>query len=292
VRKEGHNLLQHVITEKEGKMRTKKLCLLTAVVLAFCLVASVSFAGEKAKGLRLFNGKNLNGWKLRNPDGRQSWSVVDGVLCNETSPGKPGTDLVTVKKFGDCFLHIEFKVPKGGNSGVYLQGLYEIQVADSFERGLSRGMCGAIYGKAVPSVNACKPAGEWQSFDITFRQARLNKAGDITEKARITVVQNGKKIIDDKEMDGKTGGALPGKEGTPGALMLQGNHSSVQYRNIVIRPAGPRLKIRKPRKLQLLKPVRPKVRQPKPVLLKPALPKLKPVRKIVVPEAPKPVEGK
>jgi len=272
-------------------MGRKKVYVFAAVVLAFCFVASVSFAGEKAKGIRLFNGKNLKGWKLRNPEGRQSWNVVDGVLNNETSHEKPGTDLVTVKKFGDCFLHIEFNVPKGGNSGVYLQGWYEIQVADSFGRGLSRGMCGAIYGKAVPSVNACKPAGEWQAFDITFRQARLNKAGDVVKKARITVVQNGKKIIDDKEMDGKTGGALPGKEGTPGPLLLQGNHSSIQYRNIIIRPLGlkpmilkpkpvflkPKPMILKPRKPQLLKPVRRKVRQPKPLILKPVPPKVKPL---------------
>lgn len=258
-------------------MGMKKVYAFAAVFLPLCFIASISFAGEKRKGIRLFNGKNLTGWKLRNPEGRQSWSVVDGVLDNETTHGKGGTDLVTVKKFGDCFLHIEFNVPKGGNSGVYLQGWYEVQVADSFGRGLSGGMCGAIYGKAVPSLNACKPAGEWQSFGITFRQARLNKAGEVTEKARITVVQNGKKIIDDKEMDGKTGGALPGKEGTRGPLMLQGNHSSIQYRNIVIRPLPQKPEIRKPRKPQLLKPVRPKLRQPKPVILKPVPPKVKPL---------------
>jgi len=217
-------------------MGMKKFYLLTAVVLALCFVASVSLAGEKVKGAKLFNGKDLTGWKLRNPDGRQSWSVVDGVLVNETSHDKPGTDICTVKKFGDCKLHIEFNVPKGGNSGVYLQGLYEVQVADSPGPRLGPGMCGAIYGKIVPSVNVCKPAGEWQSFDIMFRQARVNESGDVVEKARITVMQNGKKIIDNKEIDGKTGGALPGKEGQPGPLMLQGNHSSIQYRNIMLRP--------------------------------------------------------
>ncbi len=258
-------------------MGMKKVYVSVAVVLALCFIASISFAGEKSKGIALFNGKDLKGWKLRNPEGRQSWSVVDGILDNKSTHGKGGTDLVTVKKFGDCFLHIEFNVPKNGNSGVYLQGWYEIQVADSFERGLSTGMCGAIYGKTVPSVNACKPPGEWQSFDITFRQARLNNAGDLTEKARITVVQNGKKIIDDKEIDGKTGGALPGKEGTRGPLMLQGNHSSVQYRHILICPLPQKPKIRKPMKPQLLKPVRLKLRQPKPLILKPVPPTVKPL---------------
>ncbi len=218
----------------------KKFHLFAAAVLALCLVASVGFAGERRRGTDLFNGKDLTGWQLRNPDGAQSWSVVDGVLNNESLHDKPGTDICTVEKFGDCMLHIEFKVPKGGNSGVYLQGLYEVQVADSVGQGLSTGMCGAVYGKITPSVNACKPAGEWERFDILFRQARVNESGDVVEKARITVMQNGKRIIDNKEIDGKTGGALDGKEGQPGPLMLQGNHSSVQYRNIRIRALVPR----------------------------------------------------
>jgi hypothetical protein len=217
----------------------KKLCLLTAVVFTFCLFASSSFAGERRAGTQLFNGKDLKGWKLRNEKGRQSWSLVDGVLHNESGHGESGTDICTVEKFGDCFLHIEFNVPKGGNSGVYLQGRYEVQVGDSYKSGLGTGMCGAIYGKIVPSENASKPAGEWQTYDILFHQARLE--GDkVVQKVRITVVHNGKKIIDNKEIDGVTGGALDNKEGTPGPLMLQGDHSSISYRNILIRPLGPR----------------------------------------------------
>jgi hypothetical protein len=244
-------------------MRMKRFHLLTAAVLAFCLVAGASFAAEKVKWFSLFNGKNLNGWKLRDPKGRQSWSVVDGVLDNDSPHGKPGTDLLTTHSFNDCMLHIEFNVPKGGNSGVYLQGLYEIQVADSHGQPAGKHMCGAIYGKIAPTVNPCKPAGEWQTFDITFRQARLDRSGQAVEKARITVIHNGQKIIDDEEIDGKTGGALGGKEGTAGPLMLQGNHSSVQYRNIHIRPFAPK----------------PKILKPKPVILKPIVPTIKPVEK-------------
>ncbi len=223
----------------------KRLHLVAAVLVA-CFLAGASLAAEKGDWISLFNGKNLDGWVLRNPNGRQSWSVVDGVLHNESSNDNRGTDLVTVEKFGDCELHIEFKVPKGGNSGVYLQGRYEVQVGDSFGQGLNKGMCGAIYDKIVPTVNACKPPGEWQRFAITFRQARLDASGNVVKKARITVVQNGNKIIDDKEIEGVTGGALDKQEGKPGPLMVQGDHSSVDYRNIRIRTLNPTPALLKP----------------------------------------------
>lgn len=217
----------------------KKSGSLVAIVLALCFVASISSAGEKAKGLKLFNGKNLTGWKLRSPE-RESWSAVDEELRNESGHGKSGSDIISVQKFGDCQLHIEFNVPRGGNSGVYLQGRYEIQVADSSkDRRVGKHMCGAIYSKIAPSENACKPAGEWQRFNVLFRQARLNDGGEVVEKARISVKQNGTLIIDDKEIDGVTGGALDRNEGTPGPLLLQGDHSSIKYRNIFIRPMVP-----------------------------------------------------
>lgn len=219
-------------------MRRTGLCRLALIALG-CLLASGVSGAEMGGWIRLFNGKDLDGWKLRNPAGRQSWSVVEGVLHNESGHGAGGTDICSDEKFGDCLLHIEFKVPKGGNSGVYLQGRYEVQVADSYEQGKSAGMCGAIYGKAIPKVNASKPAGEWQSYDILFRQARLNEKGEVVKKARISVLHNDKKIIDDVELDGVTGGALDNKEGTPGPLMLQGDHSSVDYRNILLRPLDP-----------------------------------------------------
>ncbi len=213
----------------------RKLCLMMAAVFAICMLASFSYGEPAAKSGDLFNGKNLDGWKLRDPQGRRSWWALKGLLHNGTAPGKPGTDICTVGEFGDCVLHIEFRVPKDGNSGVYLQGIYEVQVADSFREPVSAGMCGAIYGKIVPSLNASRAAGKWQSYDITFRQARVNESGQVVEKARVTVVHNGKKIINNKEIDGVTGGALSDKEGKPGPLMLQGNHTSVDYRNIRIR---------------------------------------------------------
>lgn len=180
----------------------------------------------------LFNGRDLTGWRLRHEGGKQSWSVRDGVLVNQ---GR-GTDLYSEVRLTDFELHIEFMVPKGSNSGVYLQGRYEIQVLDSFGQGLNPGMCGAIYGKAVPSENASKPAGEWQTFDAKFRGARPSPEGGPAQHARLTVIHNSKRIIDDVELDGVTGGAMDADEWRAYGIMLQGDHGAVEYRNIKVRP--------------------------------------------------------
>lgn len=186
---------------------------------------------------RLFNGKDLTGWKLRHPDGKQSWSVVDGVLTNSDR----GTDLVTEEKFTDFELHVEVRVPKGGNSGVYLQGRYEIQVGDTAgATELTNSMMGAVYSKIAPRINAAKPAGEWQALDIHFMQAVRDKDGTIVMRPAVTVILNDELIIDNGEIDGPTGGALDSDEGTPGPIMLQGDHTAVEYRNIIIRKLPPR----------------------------------------------------
>ena len=186
---------------------------------------------------RLFNGKDLSGWKLRHPDGKQSWSVVDGVLTNSDK----GTDLVSEEKFTDFELHVEVRVPKGGNSGVYLQGRYEVQVSDAAGMSdLTNSMMGAVYSKIAPRINAAKPAGEWQSLDVHFLQAVRDKSGAIVMKPMVTVILNDEIIIDRGEIDGPTGGALDSNEGTPGPIMLQGDHTAVEYRNIVIRKLPPR----------------------------------------------------
>lgn len=186
---------------------------------------------------RLFNGKDLAGWKLRDPNGKQSWSVVDGVLTNTDK----GTDLVSEEKFTDFELHVEVRVPKGGNSGVYLQGRYEIQIGDTAGMtDLTNSMMGAIYSKIAPKMNAAKPAGEWQSLDVHFMQAVRDKTGAVVLKPMVTVILNDEIIIDRGEIDGPTGGALDADEGTPGPIMLQGDHTAVEYRNIIIRKLPPR----------------------------------------------------
>ncbi|MBM4030883.1 MAG: DUF1080 domain-containing protein [Planctomycetes bacterium] len=210
-------------------MRLGTWCVTGLVALGF----AAALAGEeewKPQGegwIQLFNGKDLTGWQFKGGT-NTSWEVQDGVLANlreKDGQKRRGVDIFTEKKFRDFQLHIEFKVPKGGNSGVYLRGRKEIQVHDSF--GIEKpgtGHCGGLYAKAGAKVNACKPAGEWNSFDVTI-------VGDT-----ITVHHNGQLIHDKVELVGCTGGALDGDDTKPGALMMQGDHSSVWYRNIWLKP--------------------------------------------------------
>jgi hypothetical protein len=181
-------------------------------------------------------GKDFTGW-VGNDGQPAKWPFADGILA----VGKG--NIHTEKTFGDGLLHVEFNVPympdaKGqarGNSGVYVQGRYEVQVLDSYGLKSQDNDCGGIYKQYAPSVNACKPPLQWQTYDITFRQAKRD--GDtITQKARITVKQNGVTIIDDKEID-PTPGGLDTEAGKPGPLLLQDHGNDVQFRNIWFQPA-------------------------------------------------------
>jgi hypothetical protein len=176
----------------------------------------------------LFNGKNLDGWKLTAPNQVNGWSVKDGVLINRpvSSPGQHGSygNLRTEREFEDFNLSLETRVAKDGNSGVYLRGIYEVQVTDSYGKKLDPHHMGAIYSRIAPSVNAEKPAGEWQSLDITLLERH------------VTVILNGTKIIDNAPLLGCTGGALWSDEFRPGPIYLQGDHTGIDYRNIVIKP--------------------------------------------------------
>jgi hypothetical protein len=215
--------------------RTSMLAVGLAAVMALIPCASAPCMAQQADEegwVSLMPAQDLDGWKLRHEGGPNGWSFADGILSNTT----PSTDIVTEIPFTDNELHVEFRVPPGGNSGVYLQGRYEVQVMDSAGQDLSNTMCGAIYGKIAPTENASKPAGEWQTFDITFIAGRTDRDGNVAQNARITVVQNGTKIIDDAELDGVTGGALDDQIGKPGPLMLQGDHTAIEYRNIRYRP--------------------------------------------------------
>ena len=167
----------------------------------------------------LFNGHDLKGWHAM---GANQWVAEAGVLRSPHS----GANIVTDGKFSDFKLHIEFRYPKGSNSGVYLRGRYEAQIEDG-EGDIRPAYdhLGGIYGFLSPNEEAGKKPGEWQTYDITL-VGRM-----------VTVVLNGKMVICRQEIPGITGGALDSKEGEPGPIYLQGDHGPIEYRNIRITPA-------------------------------------------------------
>ena len=185
-------------------------------ILAPKLIRSMNVKWGKPKSL--FTGKNLKGWRSSDPNQMNQWIAVEGILQNPQS----GVNLITEDTYEDFKLHIEFRYPKGSNSGVYLRGRYEVQIEDNYGKEPSSTLFGGVYGFLTPNEMAARPAGEWQSYDITLIGRR------------VSVVANGKKIITDQIIPGITGGALDSKEGLPGPLMLQGDHGAVEYRNISI----------------------------------------------------------
>jgi hypothetical protein len=179
--------------------------------------------------ITLFNGKDLSGWKLTDPNAVNGWSVIDGVLINrpvqeEGKPHKSFGNLRTEREFNDFRITLETRLSKDSNSGVYLRGIYEVQVLDSYGLPLDSHNMGAIYSRVTPTIAVEKPAGEWQTMDITLVDRHA------------TVILNGKKIIDNQPLLGCTGGALWSDQFRPGPIYLQGDHSLIDYRNIVIRP--------------------------------------------------------
>ncbi len=177
----------------------------------------------------IFNGKDLSGWRAQNASHPNAFSVIDGVLVNDPiqHEGQPRiryANIRTEQKFKDFNLKLEVNVPEGSNSGVYLRGMYEIQVLDSYSRELNSHHMGAVYSRIAPSVKAEKPAGTWQSMDITLY------------KRHVTVVLNGIKIIDNQPVYGPTGGAIQFDVFAPGPILLQGDHGKVSYRNMILTP--------------------------------------------------------
>lgn len=181
------------------------------------------------KPITLFNGKDLEGWKLTDPGAKSGWSVQDGLLVNNPvqKEGQPHVNygnLRTVAEFEDFNLKLEVNVARNQNSGVYLRGIYEVQVADTVGRGTDSHNMGGLYSRITPTVNAEKPNGQWQTMDITLLDRH------------VTVILNGQKIIDNQPLLGCTGGALWSDEFKPGPIYLQGDHTGITYRNIVLTP--------------------------------------------------------
>lgn len=188
----------------------------------------------------LFDGKDFSAWVKRSD--RQSpaeWKVENGYV--EVVP-KTG-DVCTKELFHSCQLHVEFWLPlmadcKGqarANSGVYLQGRYEVQVLDSYGLQSKDDDCGGIYKLAAPLVNACRPPEQWQTYDIFFIAPEFNEHGTKTRNARISVIHNGVWIHHDLEVPGPTGGEIDHNFAEPGPVLLQDHGNLVRYRNIWIR---------------------------------------------------------
>src|SRR5579872_2972446 len=223
-----------------------------------CLFTSLGFAAEPPKGTEpaavdpgpmggppsdaivLFDGKDLSNWKALKGGGEAKWKVEDGHA--EVN----GTGYIASKQeFGDMQLHIEWASPaevKGegqgrGNSGVYLQGRYEIQVLDSYQnKTYFNGQAGALYGHAAPLVNACRKPGEWQAYDIIFHPPLKTEDGT-AHPGSVTVLHNGVLIQDHTVVNAEptTAAAFSGAV-AKGPLVLQDHGNPVRYRNIWVRP--------------------------------------------------------
>jgi len=198
--------------------------------------------GVPSDAIVLFDGSGFNEWVNSKGENAQ-WEIIGNAM--QVLPGSG--PIKTKKSFGDCQLHVEWASPsvvKGegqgrGNSGIFLQGLYEIQVLDSYEsRTYANGQASAIYKQAIPLVNACKPPGEWQSYDIIYTAPRFNTEGRKVSNAKVTVLHNGILTLNNFEIWGSTQykGLPQNNPHVEQPLMLQDHSDLVRYRNIWIRP--------------------------------------------------------
>ncbi|MBV9340651.1 MAG: DUF1080 domain-containing protein [Acidobacteria bacterium] len=210
-------------------------------------VSTQSEAGRPpADAIVLFDGKDLSQW-LGGDGGPAKWKVGNGYM--EVEPGTG--DIASKSSFGDCQLHVEFSEPlpgsgesqERGNSGVFLMGLYEIQVLDSYHnRTYADGQAAAVYGQYPPLVNASRPPGEWQMYDIVFQAPRFAADGRLLRPARVTMLHNGLLVHYNVELTGPTAHKKrPPYKSHPEKLplKLQDHHNPVRFRNIWIRELKP-----------------------------------------------------
>ena len=220
----------------------------------------------------LLNGTDLSGWGACDAGVKHEWyttrfvryerilaptqlagrAAPSGVILN--GPTGKTANLCTERRFGDIEVYLEFMLAKGSNSGVYLQGLYEMQIFDSWgsTEDMSTSDAGALYhqwienrgvGGSAPRVNAARQPGEWQSYQAWFRAPRFDASGKRTEPARfLRVLLNGRTVQNEVLMDGPTRASLTVPEGAEQPLMLQGDHGPVAFRNIHVRPLRPLIK--------------------------------------------------
>jgi hypothetical protein len=175
---------------------------------------------QEGKPIELFNGKDLTGWMPLNPGAEMKWSYQDGILRN----APPTTDLISQQKFWNFKLHVDFRIVEHSNSGIGLRGRYEIQILEDYGKPPNTHGAAALYSRIAPSVNASKPAGVWQSYDIRLVGRTL------------TVVHNGVKVLDKVEVEGLTAIANNCDEAEPGPFIIQGDHSYVEIKSFLVTP--------------------------------------------------------
>jgi hypothetical protein len=219
-------------------------------------IACALLPGSRAadpKPIEPFNGKDFKGWKFRD-ESKSKWQVGVAAVTEKNELAvrretgneikqmvneKGSTDIYTEEKFGDVAVELEFMIPKGSNSGVYLMGEYEVQILDTFGKPddkLGPGDMGGIYHTAAPKKNACKKPGEWQKFVIEFQAPKFEGDKKTANGKFIKVTLNDVLIHENVEVKGSTGGGLTGQEHATGPLMFQGDHGPVAFRNIKITP--------------------------------------------------------
>jgi hypothetical protein len=203
-----------------------------------------------------FSGKSLSldGWAFKGPKERSKWATGHAALDAKdarhlavTVPHDAeqpielinahggGADIYTTQKFGDCAIELEFMIPKGSNSGVYVMGEYEVQILDSYgKKEVGPGDLGGLYGTAAPKTNAAKAPGEWQKLVIEFQAPRFDGEKKTANAKFLKVTLNGEVIHENVEVKGPTTASLTGKEAPTGPLMFQGDHGAVAFRNIRI----------------------------------------------------------
>lgn len=175
---------------------------------------------QESKPVALFNGKDLSGWRGMVPNLDLGWTVENGAMSNRPA----ANNLISDLKFWNFKLRVEYKVSKDTNSGIGLRGRYEVQILDDFGQPPDTHGNGALYSRILPTMNASKPPGEWQSVDIRL------------VGRDVTVVLNDRKIIDRKHIDGLTAIAQNADEGEPGPIFLQGDHKHVEIRKVILTP--------------------------------------------------------
>lgn len=225
---------------------------MTSLLALALLVTSQTAAGPE----RPFNGRDLDGWVAKensgpadawkvggpslDPENKRKFVLGRGdAMVNDIVQHGQSRDFYSKAVYGDQWITLEVMVPQGSNSGIYVQGEYEVQVLDSFGKDANPGPgdMGALYGAQPPKNPKYKAPGEWNTVDIRFQAPRFDASGKKVENARfIRVELNGGVIHENVEMKSQTPGGVDGKEKAMGPLMFQGNHGPVAFRNIRIRP--------------------------------------------------------